>query len=758
MSQSPFGPHVGLTWRSSFGGGIMSPLLGYRADMEKWQSGAADLTNFFVHVQGGISNRPGTRYIGTSRTKATSAPPKLIAFIYNNTQSYVLEFGDQYVRFISNGAYLTHDDGSLYELTTPYRIEDAFWLRHAQSADVLTLTHARYPAMNLARRGELDWTLDVISYDAGITAPSSLIASAVEGTAANTGTTPGVSKATYEYAVTSVSNEKNTESNATLAPSQTEMTTTIQTVTDATTGKTSTVQKDTPVEVGRFVENYNIGYYTNYGNYNTLTWPSVDGADYYNVYRRFAGQWGLIGNTASLSFDDVNYAPDTENGPPAHRNPFESGNNPVSVTYFQQRRVFAGAFTYPQTVWMSRSANYTNFDIHTPVVSDDAITATIASQQVNTIKHLVPMADLLAFTGTGIWKISGGQTGTAITPSNFTAVPQMFVGCSDVQPLAINTDVLFIENKGSHIRDLQYDWYAQIYQGNDLSVLSDHLFYGYTIADWSFAQFPFNLIWAVRSDGTLLGMTYLKEQNVTAWHQHTTHKGSFQSVAVVPEENGYGAIEDTTYVVVKRLLNGTERYMIERLETRQLGAENNDITRSWFVDCGLRYEGAPVATLSGLTHLAGETVSACVDGTAYTALTVRSDGSLTVPQSGRVITVGLPITATAKTLPLDLGQPPQFARRKRVSKVYATLYNSAGLSVSTNGGKTTHSLNNQGAAAGNAAPNPYRNTAQKPALTTGLAMRIPTPNWTQSGQITFQTTNPLPVTLSTVSVDVEVGS
>ncbi len=758
MSQAPSGPQVGLTWFSSFSGGVMAPLVGYRADMEKWHSGAAELTNLFVHVQGGISNRPGTQYVGTSRADASGPPPKLIAFIYNNTQSYVLEFGDRYLRFISNGAYLANADGSPYELATPYSIGDAFWLRHAQSADVMTLTHSGYPAMNLSRHGELDWTLEVISYSAGIEAPSSLVASAVEGNAANTGTTPGVSKVTYEYAVTSVSNERNTESNATLAPSQTEMTTQTQTVTDPVTGRTSTVTSQIPVEVGRFVTNYNIGYYTNYGNYNTLSWPAVTGADYYNVYRRFAGQWGLIGNTTSLSFDDVNYAPDTENGPPAHRNPFDGGNNPVSVTYFQQRRVFAGSLAYPQTVWMSRSANYTNFDIHTPVVSDDAITATIASQQVNTIKHLVPMADLLAFTGTGIWKISGGQTGTPITPSNFTAIPQMFVGSSDVQPLPINTDVLFIENKGSHIRDLQYDWYAQIYQGNDLSVLADHLFYGYTISDWSFAQFPFNLIWAVRSDGTMLGMTYLKEQNVMAWHQHRTEGGAFQSVAVVPEENGYGAIEDTPYVVVKRSLAGRQSYTIERIQSRQLGMENDDITRSWFVDCGLRYEGKEIGTVSGLGHLAGATVSACIDGRGFTGLTVGNDGTLTLPRPGSVVTVGLPIHARAVTLPLDLGNPPQFARRKRVSKVYASLCNSSGLSVSTDDGKTFHGLDGQGAAAGPSAPNPYQKKDTGPALISGLTMRIPTPNWTQKGSLILQTDQPLPVTVTSISVDVELGS
>ncbi len=128
-------------------GGVMAPLVGYRADMEKWHSGAAELTNVFVHVQGGISNRPGTQYVGTSRADTSGPPPKLIAFIYNNTQSYVLEFGDRYLRFISNGAYLANADGSPYELATPCNIADAFSLCHAQSADMMTLTHSGYPAI-----------------------------------------------------------------------------------------------------------------------------------------------------------------------------------------------------------------------------------------------------------------------------------------------------------------------------------------------------------------------------------------------------------------------------------------------------------------------------------------------------------------------------------------------------------------------------------------------------------------------------------
>lgn len=134
---------------------------------------------------------------------------------------------------------------------------------------------------------------------------------------------------------------------------------------------------------------------------------------------------------------------------------------------------------------------------------------------------------------------------------------------------------------------------------------------------------------------------------------------------------------------------------------------------------------------------------------------VGNDGTLALPRPGSVVTVGLPIHARAVTLPLDLGNPPQFARRKRISKVYASLYNTSSLSVSTNEGQTFHDLDNQGAAAGPSAPNPYQKKDVRPALISGLAMRIPTPNWTQKGSLIFQTNQPLPVTLTSVSVDVE---
>ncbi|MCE2578058.1 hypothetical protein [Gluconacetobacter entanii] len=193
-SQYPEGPRPSIAYRPAFAAGIISPMLRFRSDMEKWQTGACELTNFFVHVQGGASNRPGTQYVGA--VKDATSLPRLVPFVYNNTQSYVLEMGNGYILFISDGAYLTNSDGSIYEVATPYAVADVWNIRWVQSADVLTIAHPSYPLYNLSRSGETDWTLAEISFAAGIDAPTGVSAVATNGNAGNTGTTPGISSVT----------------------------------------------------------------------------------------------------------------------------------------------------------------------------------------------------------------------------------------------------------------------------------------------------------------------------------------------------------------------------------------------------------------------------------------------------------------------------------------------------------------------------------------------------------------------------------
>ncbi len=378
-----------------------------------------------------------------------------------------------------------------------------------------------------------------------------------------------------------------------------------------------------------------------------------------------------------------------------------SGNYPGCVTYFQQRKVFGGSNQAPSTLWMTQPGDYHNMDTSNPSRSSDGITATIASNAVNAIKFFVPFTDLLMMTASGAWKLNGGQTGTPITPTALVASPQSYVGCADLPPIVVNYDVLYVQAKGSIIRDLAYNYYANIFTGTDLSILSNHLFFGYTLQRWCYAEEPYKLIWAVRSDGTMLLFCYLKEQDVYAWTHADTPGNSgtdtFCSVATIPEQQIAGITEDSVYVVTQRTIPnvayGQPVKYLERISTRNFMTNGvSDVTKAWFCDCGLQYNGnavsaggnglGPVSSVSGLDHLDGATVSILADGNVQ-PLQVVTNGTISIQYPAYLITVGLPYTGQVQSLRFhpeaSAAQSQTF--RGKISAVTLRLVDSRGLKV-----------------------------------------------------------------------------
>lgn len=297
----------------------------------------------------------------------------------------------------------------------------------------------------------------------------------------------------------------------------------------------------------------------------------------------------------------------------------QTGTYPGTVAYFQQRRVYAATENNPNTYYMSQPGNYTNFDAAVPVVDSDAITGAPWAQQVNGIEFLVPMpSGLIVLTGKGAWLLNGFN-GSAITPSSQSAQAQAYNGCNNtVPPVIINYDVLYVQSKGSIVRDLSYNFYANIYTGTDTTVLSNHLFNFHQVIQWAYAEEPYKLVWAVRNDGILLSLTYLKEQEIVAWSRHDTN-GFFVSVCSVVEPP-----IDAVYVVTKRYITGHSQWMyyIERQDNRNwVNAED-----CFCVDSGLSYAKTfPNATLipsasDGTKNISS--VNIINGGSGYTAPTI----------------------------------------------------------------------------------------------------------------------------------------
>ena len=369
------------------------------------------------------------------------------------------------------------------------------------------------------------------------------------------------------------------------------------------------------------------------------------------------------------------------------------GNYPSCCTYFQGRKIFAGSNAYPQTVWATKPADFKNMDITNPSESDDAIVATIVASQVNAIKWMVPMNDLILMTSGGAWKMIGGSVNSpvAITPSNIVVVPQSYTGCADLPPIVVNYDILYVQAKGSIVRDLAYNFYAQLYTGTDMSILSNHLFFGHNLERWCYAEEPFKQVWAVRDDGILLSFTYLKEQDVYAWAHHDSPGNSgtdrFLSCASIPEQQVTGINADSVYFVVQRTLPGVNggnpvKY-IERMTSRNFLTNGvSDVTRAWFVDCGLQYSGLATSSVSGLDHLNGATVFILADGSVQKRQVVAG-GSVTLQYPASIVTVGLPYVAQLETLCLEpdsLSMQTQ-SFRKKIPAVMVRVTDTRGLKV-----------------------------------------------------------------------------
>lgn len=675
------------TLARTFSGGEVTPEFWGRIDQSAFQTGLALCRNFIVLPHGPAVNRPGTTFVRA--VKDSTKRVVLLPFTFSTTQTFVLEVGEGYIRFHTGGATLLSSPGVPYEVATPYLEADLFDLHFVQSADVLTIVHPSWEPRELKRLGALLWTLSVISFASALTAPAGLAAVATAGT----GTV------TYSYKATAVGENALDESLASSA--------------------------------GTCANNL-----LTTGNKNTISWSAVAGAKRYRVYKQSNGLYGFIGQTDGLSFIDDNIGADISKTPPEANNPFAAaGDYPAAVSYFEQRRCFAGTTNKPANLWMTRSATESNLTYSIPARDDDAIQFRVAAREANTIRHLVPLTSLVLLTSAAEWRVTSVNS-DAITPSSVAVRPQSYIGANNVQPAIVNNNLLYAAARGGHLRELAFQFQAQGYVTGDLSLRAPHLFDGLTIVQMAYVKAPYPILWVLSSSGSLLGLTYVPEQQIGAWHQHDTD-GVIESIAAVAEGD-----EDVLYLVVRRTINGASLRYVERLASRAF----TDAQDAYFVDCGATYSGASVTTISGLTWLEGKTVSILADGAVHPQRTVTG-GAITLASAASLVQVGLPITADLQTLPLAFeGEAFGQGRPKNINRVWLRVVRSSGVFAGPSFEKLTEFKQRT--------TEPY---GSPPGLKTDEIQVDVLPSWTYGGQICVRQSDPLPLTIASMTIEAAVG-
>lgn len=610
----------------NFTGGEVTPTLSARYDLQKFGSFLQCCENFIPNLHGDIERRPGMRFIADLGGKSV-----LIPFQFNTEpeNNYVLIFREGSITVASADGLLAG-----VSIESPYALDDVYALSTAQAGDIVYLAHKNYVLRKLTRSGtapDYEWALEEVVLNQSIAAPAAPTVTFVRGN----GDDDAPLNYTLRYVVTSV-DEDGVES--------------VASAVGATTGKYPT---DWVV-----------------GNHVDLTWTAVEGAEEYNVYRESAGYYGFIGVSRSTSFQDQNFEPDTATTPKEDWNPFEGGNNPATVAFHQQRLVLGGTKDDPASFFMSRTGDYENFRKSRPLQDDDPVEYMLASGSIDEIRWMASFGDLLIGTSGAEYKAT--SSGAAITSSDVQISVQSYWGSSGLAPLIIGQSVMHCQRSGSHVRDLYYSWESDGYAGNDLSLLASQLVESHHIMQWAFQQSPGSNIWAVRDDGVLLCLTYMKEQNVYGWSRHVT-QGKVLSVAVIS-----GSQEDVVMLVVEREVGGAKKYFLERLAGRF--RDTDGIEEAFYVDGGLTSRRETAAEMmTGLGHLEGADVVALADGSPVEGLTV-TDGAVTLPYAAKVVTVGLNYVSALSPLPLetDTQQGATLGKRRAYGKCVLRLYRSVG--------------------------------------------------------------------------------
>lgn len=411
---------------------------------------------------------------------------------------------------------------------------------------------------------------------------------------------------------------------------------------------------------------------------------------------------------------------------------------PSAVSYFQQRRVFAGTSIKPLQVWMTKTGTENNLSYSLPIKDDDRISFKLASREASMIQHIIPLNKMILMTGSAEWNVNTLNT-DYLTPTSISVSPQSYIGSSMVQPVIANNSLIYAAARGGHIRELAYNWQANGYITGDISIRSSHLFDNKKIVDMCLQKSPFPIVWCVSSDGTLLGLTYLPEQSIGAWHKHDTD-GHFESVTSVTEGE-----DDVLYAIVRRHVNGRNLRYVERMKPRKFTSKKD----YYFMDGGLTYRGTPISTVSNLGLLEGKTVCVLADGNVMPK-TVVSNGTIRLPYGieASVISVGLPIEASITTLPLAfqvdaaLGQ----GRTKSLNKVWLRVYESVAVLAGIYGGKMYEYKQRTTEA--------YSHPTQPK---TGIIEINIGGQWDDDGLMQVKQENPLPITVLSVAAEFSVG-
>ena len=753
----------------AFTTGEVSPDVSSRFDLEQYKSALLEAENVVIRPYGAVAKRQGSQYVG--QVKYSDKPTRLFEFTTNTNNSFMLEFGDKYIRVWNYGIYTG------IEVTTPFTSDILFDLNCNQSGDVMFICSGKYPIQTLSRYSDTDWRMstyklteqpyDEINTDNGhtltvngdtITSTKDLFTQDMVGSviqiayyveAVHTKAAGEVVEKRVHRGLLPLLIEKtynNINYNVENYSTDTELS--WKFTTHGTWEGTVKIQISN--NDGQTWKDYRT--YTSNKDYNVTDSGKIEaGARLKYVSDIKSGsvncdlsilpfmQYGVveIKSVTDAKNAKVNVLNGIKEGEPSYQWKLGSWNRgrgyPKLCTFYQDRFVVAATDSKPNFIWFSRTGDYPNFGVEKvegTITDDSAITLPVINRKMCEIRHLVPANDLIILTSGNEWIVRGDKT---ITPTNCNLKTQTQRGALSCEPQFIGNRCVFVQERGGTVRDMGYSYESDNYTGQDLTLFVKTLVKGHLAVTSAYAQDPDSIIYYVRDDGQLNCLTYIPEQKVYGWSHFVTN-GKYRYVENVAEGD-----QDTIYFIVDRVINNKSVKCIER-SIPLYTEDNSDV----FLDCYVKVANSIKTDYINAPHLVGQMVDIVIDGQQMPSRVVPPTGVIKLDGKANVITVGLPYTTKIKipSVEQQIDDGTLQGRVATVSRVVLRMYKSFGGKV----GRTFDRMDDI-----TLPPNELF-TGDKPVILPKMGI-----NYSTDTSICIKHSDPFPFNLLSITRIVEIG-
>lgn len=752
----------------AFTTGEVSPDVSSRFDLEQYKSALLEAENVVIRPYGAVAKRQGSQYVG--QVKYSDKPTRLFEFTTNTNNSFMLEFGDKYIRVWNYGVYTG------VEFATPFDSDILFDLNCIQSGDVMFICSGKYPIQTLSRYSDADWRMstyklteqpyDEINTDNGhtltvngdtITSTKDLFTQDMVGSviqiayyieAVHTKSAGEVvEKKVYRYMQGQRIEKTYNNINYNVDSYSTDTELSWKFTTHGTWE--GTVKLQISNNDGQTWKDYRA--YTSKNDYNVTDTGKIEAGARLKYVSDIKGgsvncdlsimpftQYGIveIKSVTDAKNATVNILNGIKEGESSHKWKLGSWNRgngyPKLCTFYQDRFVVAATNKKPNYIWMSRTGDYPNFGVEKvegTITDDSAITLPVINRKMCEIRHLVPANDLIILTSGNEWIVSGDKT---ITPTNCNLKTQTQRGALSCEPQFIGNRCVFVQERGGTVRDMGYSYESDNYTGQDLTLFVKTRVRGYLTITSAYAQDPDSIIYYIRNDGEINCLTYIPEQKVYGWSHFVTN-GKYLYCESVSEGE-----QDSLYILVERTLQGKKVKCIERM----VPLYSDDV--NVFLDCYVEFKSSNAIDSINIPHLSGQTVQVVIDDNQQTDVVVPDDGLLQLNVSGSNIKIGLPFTSKIRvpSVEMQMQDGTLQGRVATVSRVVLRVHKSFGGKI----GRTFDRMDDI------TLPPDKLFTGDKPVILPKMGV-----NYSTDTSICIKHSDPFPFNLLSITRIVEIG-